>query len=103
VERSTSRNLYLIGLLIVAIGLTPFFLAYLGAVQNLTAAIVASLAGVALLLVGGILMLLGYLGALVKLAQLSQWAWFALLLLFSVITMFTYIFAGPTESNGAKV
>jgi energy-coupling factor transporter transmembrane protein EcfT len=77
-------------------------LAYLGVIQNL--GIVAFLlAGVVLLLVGGLLMLIGYLGALVKLAQLSQWVWFVLLLLFSVITMFAYIFAGPTASKGAKV
>jgi uncharacterized membrane-anchored protein len=99
-KRSTSRNLYLIGLLIVILGLIPFFLAYLGAIQNLGIVLIL-LAGVILLLVGGILTLIGYLGALAQTAKLSQWAWFVLLLLFSVITMFIYIFAGPTESHVA--
>jgi uncharacterized membrane-anchored protein len=100
-QRSTSGNLYLIGLPIVMIGLIPFMVAYLGVIQNLSI-VALLLAGVLLLLVGGILMCIGYLGALAKLAQLSQWGWFVLLLLFSVITMFVYIFAGPTESNVAK-
>jgi lysylphosphatidylglycerol synthetase-like protein (DUF2156 family) len=99
-KRSTSRNLYLIGLVIVIIGLVPFFLAYLGVIQNLSI-VALLLAGVALLLVGGLLMLVGYLGALAQVAKLSQWAWFVLLVLFSVITMFIYIFAGPTESKAA--
>ena len=101
-ERSTSRNLYLIGLLTVMIGLIPFFVAYLGVIQNLSI-VALLLAGVVLLLVGGILMLIGYAGALAKVAKLSQWAWFVLLLLFSVIAMFVYIFFGPTESRMARV
>ena len=100
-KRSTSRNLYLIGLLIVAIGLIPFLMAYLGDLLNLTGGILALLAGFALLLAGGIVGFIGYLGALFQMVKLSQWAWFVLLLLFSVITMFVYIFAGPTESNVA--
>jgi O-antigen/teichoic acid export membrane protein len=126
-KRSTSRNLYLIGLLIVVIGLIPFFLAYLGVDQNL-GDIVFLFAGVVLLLVGGLLMFIGYLGALAQMTKLSQWAWFVLLLLsgaafalslvllalsqyvwsvllslvsVSLITMFIYIFAGPTESKAA--
>jgi lysylphosphatidylglycerol synthetase-like protein (DUF2156 family) len=97
-KRSTSRNLYLSGLLLVVLGLIPFLIAYLGVIQNLSI-IAVLLAGVVLLLVGGILMLIGYLGALFQTAKLSQWAWFVLLLLISVITMFFYIFAGPTESK----
>jgi hypothetical protein len=101
-QRSTSRNLYLIGPLIGLVGLIPFLLAYLGAFQNL-GVILLLLAGVALPLVGGILTLIGYLGALAKLAQLSQWGWFVLLLLFSAIAMFVYIFAGPMESKRAGI
>src|SRR6516165_10082854 len=95
-KRSTSCNLYLIGLLVVFIGLIPFFVAYLGVIQNLSI-VALLLAGVILLLVGGIVMLIAYLGALFQMVKLSQWLWFVLLLLFSVITMFIYIFAGPTE------
>jgi hypothetical protein len=101
-QRSTSRTLYLIGLLIVMIGLIPFYVAYLGVIQNLSI-VALLLAGVVLLLVGGVLMLIAFAGALTKLAQLSQWGWFVLVLLFSVIAMFVYIFVGPTEATVATV
>jgi hypothetical protein len=48
--------------------------------------------------VGGIVAFVGYLGALIKMAQLEQWIWFILLLVFSGITMLVYIFAGPETS-----
>ena len=44
---------------------------------------------------GGIIAFVGWLGALIKMAQLEQWIWFVLLLLFSGIVMLVYIFAGP--------
>jgi hypothetical protein len=43
----------------------------------------------------GITAFVGYIGALVKMAQLEQWLWFILLLVFSGITMLVYIFVGP--------
>lgn len=46
-------------------------------------------------IVGGLTAFIGYLGALIKMAQLEQWIWFVLLLVFSGIVMLVYIFAGP--------
>lgn len=50
---------------------------------------------------GGIIAFVGWLGALIKMAQLEQWIWFVLLLLFSGIVMLVYIFAGP-ETRAAS-
>src|SRR5579883_1698707 len=50
---------------------------------------------VGMYVVGGIVAFIGYLGALIKMAQLEQWLWFILLLVFSGITMLVYIFVGP--------
>ena len=77
-ERKTSRNLYLIGLLLVIIASVLLAVGGIGAV-------------------GGILAIVAWIGALVKTARLSQWLWFILLIVFSGITMLVYIFAGPTK------
>ena len=50
---------------------------------------------------GGIIAFVGWLGALIKMAQLEQWIWFVLLLLFSGIVMLVYIFAGPETRAGS--
>lgn len=51
--------------------------------------------------VGGMSAFVGYLGALIKMAQLEQWLWFILLLVFSGITMLVYIFVGPETRSGS--
>ena len=101
-KRSTSRNLYLCGLIILSIGLLPWPIAAgdFGPAADSAAQTVAGISGLVLLSVGSALILISYIGALIKLAKLSQWVWFTLLLLFSGITMLVYIFAGPPESTG---
>jgi hypothetical protein len=51
--------------------------------------------------VGGITAFVGYIGALIKMAQLEQWLWFILLLVFSGVTMLVYIFVGPETRAGS--
>lgn len=46
-------------------------------------------------IMGGIVAFVGYLGALIRMAQLEQWIWFVLLLVFNFLTMLVYIFVGP--------
>jgi hypothetical protein len=109
-ERKTSRNLYLAGLILAIIAtvllvVSTVVLAAGSTVNadgtlNTTAgtgigilAIVASV----VYIVAAVLLLVAWIGALIKSARLSQWMWFVLLLLFSGITMLVYIFAGPTE------
>jgi hypothetical protein len=103
-ERSTSRKLYLSGLALFISGLFPWPIVAgdFGPAprsENATVLIIVGISALALLVVGATLSVTGYVGALVTLARLSQWAWFAPLL-FSALTMFAYNFAGPTESTG---
>jgi len=109
-ERKTSRNLYLIGLLLVIIASVLLAVGGIGAAAATTTnpdGTVSTTAGAGLGImllvafivyaVGGILAIVAWIGALVKTARLSQWLWFILLIVFSGITMLVYIFAGPTK------
>lgn len=106
-QRATSRNLYLAGLVLAIIGAVVLVLSLSGAsVDATTGAVTGSntiltLVASLIFIVAGILSFIGYIGALIKLAQLGQWVWFVLLLLFSGITMLIYIFAGPTQPKAA--
>ncbi|HEY7342028.1 MAG TPA: hypothetical protein VH591_14205 [Ktedonobacterales bacterium] len=107
-ERSTSRNLYLIGLVLEIVGIILFIVGTTAAIATSDANGVPSDAGatsfgilgliaILVLAVGGVLALVAWIGALVKTAKLGQWLWFILLIVFSGITMLVYIFAGPTQ------
>jgi uncharacterized membrane protein len=104
-QRSTSRNLYLIGLVLSIIGAVLYFLAAAqslntdGTVNVSSTSATLALVGIVALIVGGIFSVIAWIGALIKTAQLGQWLWFVLVLLLSgtVIMMLVYIFAGPTK------
>jgi len=109
-ERSTSRNLYLIGLVLGIIGAVLYFVA---AAQSLNAdgtvnvsngSATLALVGILVIIVGGIFSLIAWIGALIKTARLSQWLWFVLVLLLSWtgIMMLVYVFAGPTKPASAS-
>ncbi len=111
-ERKTSRNLYLIGLVLEIVGIILFTVGTTAAIATSDANGTPSDAGTAsfgilgliailLLAVGGVLALVSWIGALVKTARLGQWLWFILLIVFSGITMLVYIFAGPTKPANA--
>lgn len=111
-ERKTSRNLYLVGLVLNIIGVillvagTSAALATAspdGTLSNTGATSfgILSIIATLVLIVGGILALIAWIGALIKLAKLNQWVWFILVFLFSGIAMLVYIFAGPTEPKVA--
>jgi cytochrome bd-type quinol oxidase subunit 2 len=113
-ERKTSRNLYLVGivlfivatvLLIVASGAAVATANPDGTISTGTGTGLGILAIVSTLLfiVGGILATIAWVGALIKTARLGQWMWFVLLLIFSGITMLIYIFAGPTQPKAVAV
>ncbi len=51
--------------------------------------------GMLLALVASILLLIAWIGALIRSAQLHRWGWFICLLLFSSIALFFYVFFGP--------
>jgi hypothetical protein len=103
-KKSLSRTLYLIGLGILILGMISLFVSIPGGTTTTnpyggTTATPgnSALFGIALVLIfiGTLPMLIAWIGALVKMAHLRQWAWFVLLLVVSGITMLVYIFAGP--------
>ena len=111
-ERKTSRNLYLIAILLEIVSVVLFVVGTGaaaattnadGTVSNAGAASFGILGIIAILaaIVGGVLALIAWIGALIKLAKLNQWLWFVLVFLFSGIMMLVYIFAGPTEPKVA--
>ncbi len=111
-ERKTSRNLYLIALLLEIVGIILFVVGTGAAVATANSDGTVSAAGgtsfgilsiiaTILLVVGSIFALIAWIGALVKTARLGQWVWFILLIVFSGITMLVYIFAGPTQPANA--
>jgi len=89
-SRSLSRNFYLIGVLIVFIS---FILT-----TNRTTSVLGSI----ILLIGGIVAFVAWIGALVKTAQLGRWGWFVCLIVFSIIAMLIYIFSGPQTPKAAS-
>ncbi len=111
-ERSTSRNLFLAGLVLGIIATVLFFVggaaAAAGATTNPDGTVSTTAgAGIGIMLiiafivwaVAGILTFIAWLGALIKTARLGQWLWFILLLVLSWtgIMMLVYVFAGPTK------
>lgn len=110
-RKSVSRTLYLLAILLYIVGGVVFvFGAVGGNINNLnnlaasnhlfTAAdmnnpLLTGL-GALLFLIGSLLALFAWIGALIKTAQLGRWGWFVCLLVLSGITMLIYIFAGPT-------
>ncbi len=111
-KRSLSRLLYLIGLGITIVAGILLGVSLIGSTTS-TDAYGAStgsignpvLFGIALFLMfaAAIPLLIAWIGALVKMAQLSRWGWFVCLFFFSGITMLIYIFAGPETPAVSQV
>ena len=111
-SKSTSRNLYLVSLAILIVGGILLAVSIPGGTTQETATgtytttigkpglfVFADI----LFVIGGIVGLVAWIGALVKMARLGQWVWFILLLVASGITMLIYIFAGPTTPPNARM
>lgn len=111
-ERKTSRNLYLTGLVLAIIATVLFIVAggtaaatanpdgtlNTGAGAGLGVLVLVAIVGY---IIAAILGTIAWIGALIKTARLGQWVWFVLLLLLGGIPMLIYIFAGPTEAKAA--
>lgn len=111
-SKANSRILYLMGLGICLLATFPLIFGLVGSttttgiangvhetqVTALGNPVLFWLA-IGMYVVGGITAFVGYVGALVKMAQLEQWVWFILLLAFSGVTMLVYIFVGPETRN----
>ena len=100
-KRSLSRTLYLIALGISIVGIILLFVSLIGSTPttDTSSGSIGNpvLFGIALFLMfaSAIPALIAWIGALVKMAQLSRWGWFVCLFFFSGIAMLIYIFAGP--------
>lgn len=117
-KKSTSRNLYLLALLLDIVGVVLFVIGAVGSNLNDLNTLAASghlfvsadmsnpmftAIGALLVALGGLLFLIAWIGALIRTAQLGRWGWFVCLLVLSGITMLVYIFGGPTTSVNQPV
>ena len=113
-SKASSCILYLIGLGICLLATIPLIFGLIGSttttsvVNGAVTTQLLSLGNPALFwlaigmyVIGGITAFAGYIGALIKMAQLEQWLWFILLLVFSGVTMLVYIFVGPETRAGS--
>ncbi len=104
-SKALSRTLFLIGVgitILATILITAGFAGSTGytdanGTYQVTSVGHPALVGIAafLFVAGGIVGLVAYIGALIKMATLGRWGWFVCLLLIQP-TMLVYIFAGPT-------
>ncbi len=108
-RKSVSRTLYLLAIVcsigavvLVFLGLNGTTITALPSNASYTDVInsvnnpALVIAGAAVAVIGSILALIAWIGALIRTAQLGRWGWFVGLLVLSGITMLVYIFAGPT-------
>lgn len=113
-ERKTSRNLYLGGIVLAIIATILIVVASVIAAANATTGpdgqsqvpdsittvlAILTIAAAAIYVIGAILAIVAWIGALIKTARLGEWVWFILLLILggTGIMMLVYIFAGPTQ------
>lgn len=105
-KRTTSRNLYLSGVVLALIAAVLLVIASGAVAANPDSpngtflGILAIVAGI-LIAVGSLIAFIAFIGALIKLAMLGQWVWFILLIALNGVMMLVYIFAGPTEPKSA--
>lgn len=110
-KKSTSRNLFLLAILLYIVGIVLFVYGASGSdfnnLSNLAASgrlfISADMSnplltaiGVLVVALGALLILISWIGALIRTAQLGRWGWFVCLLVLSGITLLIYVFGGPT-------
>ena len=110
-SKSTSRTLFLLGLLIWVIGAVVFGMSPDGSklisnpgnitgFQQVTGLMATG--GYLVMALGGILILLSWIGGLVRTAVLGRWGWFIVLLILGLIGLLVliqlvYVFLGPTD------
>ncbi|HEX4204421.1 MAG TPA: hypothetical protein VHZ51_09535, partial [Ktedonobacteraceae bacterium] len=60
------------------------------------------ISGIVLYVLAFVAFTIGWIGALINLARLREWTWFVLTILFSVVCLIVYLFAGPEASPTLK-
>ncbi|WP_376797613.1 hypothetical protein [Thermogemmatispora sp.] len=98
-KKSTTRLLSLIGLALLIIGLVLLLVSIAMVLTSSqspgwTSSLLVALSPMALI-PAIILLLIAWIGALIRTAQLGLWGWFAVVFFFTVIGLLIYSFAGP--------
>src|SRR5581483_8998586 len=96
-SKAVSRSLFLIGLGAVILYYVGLSVSQVGEAAHASPFWNPVLFDIVSILysIGVLLIFIAYIGALVKTARLGHWGWFICLLLFTLVTMLIYIFAGP--------
>ena len=94
-NRSLIRTLYLVGLVLEAVG--AFFIVF--GLQGRGPSFLWI--GVPLVAIASITLLVVWISALVKTLQIRSWLWFISLLVFSGLALLLYVFIGPQQPSTA--
>jgi drug/metabolite transporter (DMT)-like permease len=107
-RRSLVRRFYWGGLALIVVGVGVLLLSLAGGVtttvNNLGQATTTPnntplyIAGSAICVVGALAVVVAWIGALIRTAQLGRWGWFVLLLVFHGLMLLVYVIAGPDQS-----
>jgi hypothetical protein len=110
-RRSLVRVFYLIGLAVAAVGVVILLLSLANGVTTTTNAYGGTTTtpnntalfavGIVIISLGSLAVTVAWIGALIRTAQLAEWTWFVLLLVFQGITLLVYVIAGPDQARPA--
>lgn len=90
-SKSLTRTLYLVGLVLEAVGALFTVLGLRGTGTPFL------LIGIPVVAIASILLTVVWISALVKTLQLRRWLWFVCLLVFSGLALLLYVFIGPQQ------
>jgi hypothetical protein len=106
-RRSLVRRFFWGGLALVLVGVAVLLLSLTGGVTTTVNNLGHStttpnnaplfIAGAAICVIGAIAVNVAWIGALIRTAQLGQWAWFVLLFVFHGVMLLAYVIAGPDQ------
>jgi hypothetical protein len=106
-RRSLIRILYLSGLGVILLGVILLLVSFASGATTTTNAyggttttpnnVALFVAAIGIICLGAIPVLVAWIGALVRTAQLQEWVWFVLLLVFQGVTLLAYVIAGPDQ------
>lgn len=106
-RRSLVRRFYLSGLAVVIIGVVLVLISVAsgtttsvgpyGGTTTTPNNLPLFVIGIVLVCLGAIPVAIAWIGALIRTAQLGEWVWFVLLLLFQGITLLVYVITGPDQ------
>jgi hypothetical protein len=106
-RRSLIRILYLSGLGVILLGVILLLVSFANGATTTTNAyggtsttpnnVALFVAAIVIICLGAIPVLVAWIGALVRTAQLQEWVWFVLLLVFQGVTLLAYVIAGPDQ------